>query len=176
MPCNPRSMIFDIADTFSMTSSATPVLYALLNDKKAYPYTLLFQALKRAAREMKMNFSPSRIMTDFEKAIKLNKKQMTLTTFWEITFTLDGDYKSYDELVQGALNDDAYQKYFAEIDSEVLLENFKKFVQDSNNRLAKDGVHNGTLYRKENEFYRVYNHEQEVKTLIQFGLNQFTLS
>ncbi|CAF4068084.1 unnamed protein product [Rotaria sordida] len=42
---------------------------------------------------------------------------MALTTFWEITFTLDGDYKSY-------------------------------------------------------EFYRVYNHEQEVKTLIQFGLNQ----
>ncbi|CAF4770638.1 unnamed protein product, partial [Rotaria sp. Silwood2] len=49
--------------------------------------------------------------------IKLNKKQMTLTTFWEITFTLDGDYKSYDELVQGALNDDAYKKYFAEIGS-----------------------------------------------------------
>jgi len=31
-----------------------------------------------------------------------------------------------DELVQGALNDDAYQKYFAGIDSEVLLENFRK--------------------------------------------------
>ncbi|CAF1491304.1 unnamed protein product [Rotaria sordida] len=42
---------------------------------------------------------------------------MALTTFWKITFTLDGDYKSY-------------------------------------------------------ECYRVYNHEQEVKTLIQFGLNQ----
>ncbi|CAF4117369.1 unnamed protein product, partial [Rotaria sp. Silwood1] len=82
--------------------------------------------------------------------IKLNKKQMTLTTFWKITFTLDGDYKSYDELVQGALNDDAYQKYFAEIGSEVLLENFKKFAQDPNNRPAKDGVHNGTLYKKEN--------------------------
>ncbi|CAF3313873.1 unnamed protein product [Rotaria sp. Silwood2] len=63
--------------------------------------------------------------------IKLNKKQMTLTTFWEITFTLDGDYKSYDELVQGALNDDAYKKYFAEIGSEVLLENFRKICTRS---------------------------------------------
>ncbi|CAF5112444.1 unnamed protein product, partial [Rotaria sp. Silwood1] len=71
--------------------------------------------------------------------------------------------------------------------------------------LSKDGVHNETLYKKENGrqidptrryylvkeknldefnlyvkitkgrnlgFYRVYNHEQEVMTLIQFGLNQ----
>ncbi|CAF3121251.1 unnamed protein product, partial [Rotaria sp. Silwood2] len=53
----------------------TPVLYALLNDKKAYTYTLLFRPLKRAAREMKMNFSPSRIITDFEKGMMTTVKK-----------------------------------------------------------------------------------------------------
>ena len=38
---------------------ATPVVYALVNDKKTRTYTLLFQALKRKAVEMKMKFAPS---------------------------------------------------------------------------------------------------------------------
>ncbi|CAF3017156.1 unnamed protein product [Rotaria sp. Silwood2] len=61
---------------------STPVLYALLNDKKAYTYTLLFRPLKRAAREMKMNFSPSRIITDFEKGMMTTvKKQVSVYLF-----------------------------------------------------------------------------------------------
>jgi hypothetical protein len=55
-----------------------------------------------------------------------------------------------DELVQCALDDDAYQKYFPGIGSEILLEQLKKFVQDPNNRPEKDGIVNGTLYKKEN--------------------------
>ncbi|CAF4508263.1 unnamed protein product [Rotaria socialis] len=97
---------------------------------------------------------------------------MALPTVWEITFRLDGDYSSYDELVQAALNDDAYQKYFPGIASEVLLEQLKKFVQDPNNRPERDGIINGTSYKKENGFYRVYNHEQEVEKLIQFRFNE----
>ncbi|CAF4880103.1 unnamed protein product [Rotaria sp. Silwood1] len=63
-------------------ANPTPVLYALLNDKKAYTYTLLFRALKRAAREMKMNFSPSRIITDFEKAMSKKLKKFGLWTYY----------------------------------------------------------------------------------------------
>jgi hypothetical protein len=48
---------------------ATPVLYALLNDKKAHTYTLLFRALKRQAKEMKMKFEPDKIISDFETGI-----------------------------------------------------------------------------------------------------------
>ncbi|CAF4802321.1 unnamed protein product [Rotaria magnacalcarata] len=130
---------------------------------------------------------------------------MALPTFWEINFRLDGDYNSYDELVQAALNDDAYQKYFPGIASEVLLEQLKNFVQDPTNRPEKDGIANGILFKKENgrqidstrryylvkeknlnEFnlyvkitkgrnlglYRVYNYEQEVEKLMQFGFNE----
>jgi len=48
---------------------ATPVVYALVNDKKTRTYTLLFQALKRKAVEMKMKFAPSRIISDFESSM-----------------------------------------------------------------------------------------------------------
>ncbi|CAF0897485.1 unnamed protein product [Rotaria sordida] len=48
---------------------STPVLYALLNDKKAHTYTLLFRALKSAAKEMNMKFKPDRIISDFESGI-----------------------------------------------------------------------------------------------------------
>ncbi|CAF2106431.1 unnamed protein product, partial [Rotaria magnacalcarata] len=114
-------------------------------------------------------------------------------------------YQYIDELVQAALNDDAYQKYFPGIASEVLLEQLKNFVQDPTNRPEKDGIANGILFKKENgrqidstrryylvkeknlnEFnlyvkitkgrnlglYRVYNYEQEVEKLMQFGFNE----
>ncbi len=48
---------------------ATPVVFALLNDKKAYTYRLLFKALKRKAKEMKMRFEPDRIISDFESGM-----------------------------------------------------------------------------------------------------------
>ncbi|CAF1127713.1 unnamed protein product [Rotaria sordida] len=48
---------------------ATPVLYALLNDKKARTYTILFRALKSTAKEMKMKFEPDKIISDFESGI-----------------------------------------------------------------------------------------------------------
>ena len=48
------------------------------------------------------------------------------------------------------MNDDAYEKYFPGIASEVLLENLKKFVQDPKNHPTNDGITNGTLYKKEN--------------------------
>ncbi len=56
---------------------ATPVLYALLNDKKARTYKLLFQALKHKAKEMKMKFEPDRIISDFESGmVSTVKKQV----------------------------------------------------------------------------------------------------
>ncbi|CAF2510422.1 unnamed protein product [Rotaria sp. Silwood2] len=48
---------------------ATPVLYVLLNDKKARTYTILFRALKSTAKEMKMKFEPDKIISDFESGI-----------------------------------------------------------------------------------------------------------
>ncbi|CAF1327114.1 unnamed protein product [Rotaria sordida] len=75
---------------------------------------------------------------------------MELITFWDIYFKSDGDYKSYDELVQGALNDDCYQKVYPGVASESLLENLIKFVQNVNNRPIQDGVDHGTLYKKPN--------------------------
>ncbi|CAF2057294.1 unnamed protein product [Rotaria magnacalcarata] len=144
LPCIPRSLIFDIPDNFSFTSSgekfivfdhlylnrtkriigfasplqlrklfssplicldgtfpivpkcykqlliiqsidatsyeATPVLYALLNDKKTYTYTLIFQALKRTAKQMQMKFSPNRIITDFEKSMITTVRKQLPTT------------------------------------------------------------------------------------------------
>jgi hypothetical protein len=53
-------------------------------------------------------------------------------------------------MVQGALNDDCYQKVYPGIVSDTLLENLIKFVQDINNRLIQDGVDHGTLYKKPN--------------------------
>lgn len=53
-------------------------------------------------------------------------------------------------MVQGALNDDCYQKVYPGIASELLLTNLIQFVQDINSRPTKDGVDNGTLYRKAN--------------------------
>ncbi|CAF1476082.1 unnamed protein product, partial [Rotaria sp. Silwood1] len=75
---------------------------------------------------------------------------MGLITFWNIYFKSDGDYTSYDELVQGALNDDCYQKVYPGIASEILLENLIKFMQDVNNRPTQDGIDHGTLYKKSN--------------------------
>jgi len=53
-------------------------------------------------------------------------------------------------MVQGALDDDCYQKMYPGIASEVLLENLIKFVQDINNRPTADGVDHGMLYKKAN--------------------------
>ncbi|CAF3219190.1 unnamed protein product [Rotaria sp. Silwood2] len=53
-------------------------------------------------------------------------------------------------MVQGALDDDCYQKFYPGIVSELLLENLIKLVQDTNNRPTKDGAHHGTLYTKPN--------------------------
>jgi hypothetical protein len=55
-----------------------------------------------------------------------------------------------DEMVQGALADDCYQKMYPGIASEVLLENLIKFVQDISNRPTSDGVDHGMLYKKAN--------------------------
>lgn len=78
-----------------------------------------------------------------------------------------------DELVQAALNDDAYQKYFPGITSEVLLEQLKKFVQDPNNRPEKDGIINGTLYKKENG--RQIDSTRRYYLVKEENLNEFNL-
>ncbi|CAF1327132.1 unnamed protein product [Rotaria sordida] len=59
---------------------ATPVLYALLNDKKVYTYTLLFRALKNTAKQMNMKFEPDKIISDFESGIvSIVKKEIPNT-------------------------------------------------------------------------------------------------
>ncbi|CAF3193130.1 unnamed protein product [Rotaria sp. Silwood2] len=55
-----------------------------------------------------------------------------------------------DEIVQGALADDGYQKLYPGIASEVLLENLIKFVHNINNRPTEDGIDHGKLYKKAN--------------------------
>ncbi|CAF2977241.1 unnamed protein product, partial [Rotaria sp. Silwood2] len=55
-----------------------------------------------------------------------------------------------DEIVQGALADDCYQKLYPGIASEVLLENLIKFVHNINNRPTEDGIDHGKLYKKAN--------------------------
>ncbi|CAF1476102.1 unnamed protein product [Rotaria sp. Silwood1] len=59
---------------------ATPVLYALLNGKKAYTYTLLFRALKNAAKQMNMKLEPNRIISDYESGfVSTVKKELPNT-------------------------------------------------------------------------------------------------
>ncbi|CAF2685638.1 unnamed protein product [Rotaria sp. Silwood2] len=55
-----------------------------------------------------------------------------------------------DEIVQGELADDCYQKMYPGIASEILLENLIKFVHDINNRPTEDGIDHGKLYKKAN--------------------------
>ncbi|CAF1270853.1 unnamed protein product [Rotaria sordida] len=47
-----------------------PVAWILLNNKKTLTYQLLFKLLQSAAQERKLKFSPKRLMTDFETAVK----------------------------------------------------------------------------------------------------------
>ncbi|CAM4848783.1 unnamed protein product, partial [Rotaria magnacalcarata] len=68
---------------------ATPVVYALLNDKKTRTYKLLFDALKRKAEEIEMTFEPERIISDFEGGmISTVKKQLPNTTHQGCLFHL----------------------------------------------------------------------------------------
>ncbi|CAF3713879.1 unnamed protein product [Rotaria socialis] len=68
---------------------ATPVVYALLNDKKTRTYKLLFDALKRKAEEIEMAFEPERIISDFEGGmISTVKKQLPNTTHQGCLFHL----------------------------------------------------------------------------------------
>ncbi|CAF4423256.1 unnamed protein product, partial [Rotaria magnacalcarata] len=67
----------------------TPVVYALLNDKKTRTYKLLFDALKRKAEEIEMTFEPERIISDFEGGmISTVKKQLPNTTHQGCLFYL----------------------------------------------------------------------------------------
>ncbi|CAF4442567.1 unnamed protein product, partial [Rotaria magnacalcarata] len=59
-------------------------------------------------------------------------------------------YDKWPEMVQGALDDDCYQKLYPIIASEVLLKNLIQFVQNINNRPTQDNVQHGTLYKKSN--------------------------
>ncbi|CAF4145245.1 unnamed protein product [Rotaria sordida] len=93
--------------------------------------------------------------------------------FWNICFKSDGDYKNYDEMVRGALNDDFYQKVYPGIASEILLGNLIKFVQDINNRPTKDGVENGTLYKKANG--RQIDSSRRYYLVKEPNLNEFNL-
>ena len=66
---------------------ALPVLFALLNDKKARTYRLLFQGLKRKAKEMKMKFEPDRIISDFESGmISTIKKMVSVSIYLMYSF------------------------------------------------------------------------------------------
>jgi hypothetical protein len=78
-----------------------------------------------------------------------------------------------DELVQAALNDDAYQKYFPGIASEVLLEQLKNFVQDPTNRPENDGIANGILFKKENG--RQIDSTRQYYLVKEKNLNEFNL-
>ncbi|CAF3557303.1 unnamed protein product [Rotaria sp. Silwood1] len=60
-----------------------PVAWILLNDKKTLTYQLLFKLLQSAAQERKLIFSPKRLMTDFETAVK-----STFTILVSIVFTV----------------------------------------------------------------------------------------
>jgi hypothetical protein len=46
------------------------VAWILLIDKKTLTYQLLFKLLQSSAQERKLIFSPKRLMTDFETAVK----------------------------------------------------------------------------------------------------------
>ncbi|CAM4823659.1 unnamed protein product [Rotaria magnacalcarata] len=73
----------------SYASISTPVVYALLNDKKTRTYKLLFDALKRKAEEIEMTFEPERIISDFEGGmISTVKKQLPNTTHQGCLFHL----------------------------------------------------------------------------------------
>ncbi|CAF2510414.1 unnamed protein product [Rotaria sp. Silwood2] len=76
-------------------------------------------------------------------------------------------------MVRGALNDDFYQKVYPGIASEILLENLIKFVQDINNRSTKDGVENGTLYKKVNG--RQIDSSRRYYLVKEPNLNEFNL-
>jgi hypothetical protein len=60
-----------------------PVAWILLSNKKTLTYQLLFKLLQSAAQERKLKFSPSRLMTDFETAVK-----STFTILVSIVFTV----------------------------------------------------------------------------------------
>ncbi|CAM4842605.1 unnamed protein product [Rotaria magnacalcarata] len=98
---------------------------------------------------------------------------MALITFWNICFKNDGDYKSYTEMVQGALDDDCYQKLYPIITSEVLLKNLIQFVQNINNRPTQDDVQHGTLYKKSNG--RQIDSSRRYYLVKEPNLNEFNL-
>jgi hypothetical protein len=56
--------------SFFFFSSVSLVAWILLNDKKTLTYQLLFKLLQSSAQERKLKFSPTRLMTDFETAVK----------------------------------------------------------------------------------------------------------
>ncbi|CAF4209639.1 unnamed protein product [Rotaria sordida] len=126
MPCIPRPMTFDIPHTFSMTSSGGKFIFLR---------SFIFETKKRIIAFA----SPLRLQKLFSSPLICLDETFSIVpkSYKRILIIQSIDAKNYeDKLVQGALNDDAYQKYFAGIGSELLLENLKKFAQDSSNRPA----------------------------------------
>ncbi|CAF1161080.1 unnamed protein product [Rotaria sordida] len=59
-----------IVEALHESGIVLPVAWILLNNKKTFTYQLLFKLLQSSAQERKLKFSPTRLMTDFETAVK----------------------------------------------------------------------------------------------------------